>query len=137
MKDYLPIFIGIAISIVASIITSLIVNQHGHNASYRRWRANQRRDSHRVTPPHLPTVPNAPSPASIPPVAFNVNRRAHATTPPALPRQTMNTMSFSDIYSFPRCPVCRCSNRPGRPQVVFRNPAHDNWKCVDGHEYNS
>lgn len=59
--------------------------------------------------------------------------RANAT-PPALPKQTMK---FNDIYCYPRCPVCRCSNRLGKRQTVFRNPSRNNFICIEGHSFST
>ena len=35
--------------------------------------------------------------------------------------------------TFPRCPRCRCSNRLGRPQVVFFDREKKCFRCHNGH----
>ncbi len=54
-------------------------------------------------------------------------------------RQPLPRMAVSgqrDIGSYPRCPQCRCSNRPGMQQLVFME-GQNRWRCHRGHHFSS
>lgn len=56
-------------------------------------------------------------------------------TPPPLPSRT--NMVRREPEDFPRCPVCRCSNKPGQQQVVFWDTMTRRWRCHRGHSFSS
>jgi len=55
--------------------------------------------------------------------------------PPELPRRQERVRRGPD--TFPKCPVCRCSNKNGKQQVVFWNQQTNQWRCHRGHVFDS
>jgi len=53
---------------------------------------------------------------------------------PPMPSRPAN--SRRPLDSYPRCPICRCSNRPGMAQMVFMDGS-DRWRCYKGHQFSS
>ena len=42
---------------------------------------------------------------------------------------------FTDIYSFPNCPVCWSSNQKGEPQYITYDSRNDCFCCYRNHRY--
>lgn len=68
------------------------------------------------------------------------NRREHPRTtfhrvgpPPELPRRSGVRRMEPD--SFPRCPIHRCSNRPGEFQKIFWDVERNMWRCYKNHYF--
>lgn len=70
-------------------------------------------------PPALPAQPSSEN-----------DRRA---VPPPLPGE--RAAADPRIFDYPKCPVDRMRNAPGRPQVVFWNAERRCYCCARGHRF--
>jgi len=50
---------------------------------------------------------------------------------PSLPPRVPNARALD----FPKCPVDRCRNEPGKPQVIFWDSASNCYTCCHGHRF--
>lgn len=141
MAEY--IVVGIIISIVVNIVLVKVGNLIRLLRRHREEHNTLIPDEHLY---HVPdTVPAHSSPRSVPAPLPMVNNDPNVLTsndgrnrngPPPIPTRGVD-MSHRDRDSFPRCPVCRSSNRPGRTQKIFWDNSVSRWKCVEGHSFNS
>lgn len=141
MGEY--IVVGIIISIVVNIVLIKVGNLIRLLRRCREERNTPIPDAH---PYHVPnTISTHSSPRSVPaplPVSNN-NQNITASSagqnrnaPPPIPARRVD-MSHRDRDSFPRCPICRSSNRPGKTQKIFWDNAMSRWKCIEGHSFSS
>lgn len=136
------IVVGIIISVVVNIILMKVSNLIRIKRQIREEQNRPIPDNHPYRVPS--TIPTHSSPSSTPvplPAANNqnittVNNSRSRNTPPPIPVRSMS-MNLRDIYSFPRCPICRSSNRPGRVQKISWNSANSRWHCTEGHDFSS
>lgn len=64
-----------------------------------------------------------------PPLPAQQERRRPAPALPAQPPQ----ISRTNIYHYPKCPMCRLRNVRGKPQQVFACP--EGFRCRSGHYF--
>ncbi len=137
----------IVVGIIISIVVNIVLIKVGNLIRLLRRRREERNtpipDAH---PYHVPnTIPThgspRPTPAPLPAVNNNQNITAsndgrNRNGPPPIPARRVD-MSHRDRDSFPRCPICRSSNRPGKTQKIFWDNAVSRWKCIEGHSFSS
>ena len=142
---------GMAECILFGIIISVIINIVVMKTSnlielMRRRNDNPNGSTSHASPHRVPRrVPAHGSPRSLPTQRVNGGSsqnivRSSAsrirTAPPPIPTRRTD-MSRRDRDSYPRCPICRSSNRPGKAQKIFWDSNNNRWRCVEGHSFNS
>lgn len=60
-------------------------------------------------------------------------------SPPPLPPRTnkapLSARPAQLVLDYPKCPIDRCRNEPGKPQVVFWDSAKKCYTCCHGHHF--
>ena len=137
----------ILFGIIVSVIINIVVMKTSNLIELMRRRNDDRNGSIADASQHrVPNrVPAHGSPRSLPTQrasggsSQNIVRSSTGqirTVPPPIPTRRMD-MSRRDRDSYPRCPICRSSNRPGKAQKIFWDSNNNRWRCVEGHSFNS
>ena len=67
------------------------------------------------------------------------NRNSAHMVPPPLPVRTAPSLPPRNpnlrLLDYPKCPLDRSRNEPGKPQVIFWNNAKKCYVCHHGHEF--
>lgn len=81
-----------------------------------------------------------PSPPPEPPAPVSTSATCIQTqkpvekAPPALPVRS-SSLPRQRVLDYPKCPIDRCRNEPGKPQVVFRDEGSHCYICCNGHRF--
>ena len=139
-QDIFLLIMGIIISSLVNYIVVKIVNNKRDERARREFESSVFPDSEGVdlrralsyepadeetrgaTPPPLPQSEALP-----------VRSSSREIGAPGLPEQIDD--SLLGIESYPRCPVHRCGNKAGQPQMVFYDPARRMYRCHRGHYF--
>ncbi len=82
---------------------------------------------------HKKTKDQANAPAGI------VSTPAKAVAPPPLPPRRAPALPprypTARALDYPKCPLDRSRNQPGKPQVVFWDSTHNCYTCSHGHRF--
>lgn len=61
------------------------------------------------------------------------------TPPPPLPKRISPNLPPHQpnlrALDYPKCPIDRSRNEPGKPQVIFWDGAHSCYTCCHGHQF--
>lgn len=64
---------------------------------------------------------------------------ARPMAPPPLPPRNNKTLltdcPAQQVLDYPKCPIDRCRNEPGKPQVVFWDSEKKCYTCCHGHHF--
>lgn len=122
MEDWM-IFVGSAICSCVLVAVLFGIARR----SRRRGNVHVARTANAASRPQPPALPSQPAPRN------RTGSGSRRPAPPPLPGEAPAV--DLEIYDYPKCPVDRVRNTPGRPQVVFRDPARRCFYCSRGHRF--
>lgn len=127
----------IFVAVIISILVNLIISRIGNLMRLRRDR--ERRANTPIPDMRPYHVPDNNTP-SIPPQPQNnvaharpVRRTANGVPPLPVRGEVVRR----GPETFPSCPICRCRNRTAQDRLVIWNASNRNWRCYNGHVFNS
>lgn len=125
------------VTVIISILVNMIFSRIGNLIRLRRDR--ERRANTPIPEMRPYRVPDNSTP-SIPPQSQNNvenDRQIMRTGNGVPPLPVRGEVVRRGPDTFPSCPICRCRNRKARDRLVIWDANNRNWRCYNGHVFNS